>query len=190
MNIIIDAYNVLHSVYDAREIGAAQRKQFINQLNAYAKRKGHTVVVVFDAGPCTWPMKETDRHITIIYSGSERTADEAIMRYIQEHKGRAMLLVSSDRELCQMAAAYEVESVKADEFYALLTQRQAPEKKRVAQEAVKLSATANEEVDQLMQQAMRMPIKPDDMQDTLHRTPSAKKETKKERRRKQKINKL
>lgn len=154
MKIIIDAYNVLHQVIKGDHIAENDRKRFINQLSAYAKKRGHDIIVVFDAGPFLFPVSEQQKGITVKYSGPRESADDIILRYIKEHVGHSMLLVSSDRELCQAACYYDnIDVVDAQDFYDILTQNGT---KRAAvpkldMQAVKMG-DSSEKVDMLMRQ--------------------------------------
>lgn len=189
MKIIIDAYNVLHHVIKDEYIHEHERKHFINQLSAYAKKKGHQLVVVFDGGDTLFPMSIQQKGITVMYSGPKDTADDIILRYLKEHEGHSMLLVSSDRDLCSAAQYYDVESIEAKDFYDRLTERNSNSSKRQPIQAVKMG-NADREVDRLMQQA-DVHKKIDDMQDpTTDRQSPARTLSKKERKRMHKIKKL
>lgn len=189
MKIIVDAYNVLHQTTKDDYIHEHERKHFINQLSAYAKKKGHQLIAVFDGGPFLFPTSEQQKGITIKYSGPKDTADDIILRYIKEHEGHSMLLVSSDRELCDAAHYYDVEAVDAKDFYELLTEQGGSAPKKKTAQAIKMG-DADELVDSLMQQ-VRVHKKVDDMQDpTDDRQSPAYKPSKKERKRMHKIKKL
>ncbi len=189
MKILIDAYNVLHHASKDDYIHEHERKHFINQLSAYAKKKGHQVIVVFDGGPFLFPTSEQQKGITVKYSGPKDTADDIILRYIKEHEGQSMLLVSSDRELCDAAYYYQVEAIDAQDFYDLLTEQSDYTPKKRQAQAIKMG-DANELVDSLMQQA-QVHKKIDDMQDPSDdRKSSSRKPSKKERKRMHKIKKL
>ncbi len=189
MKIIVDAYNVLHHTTKDDYIHEHERKHFINQLSAYAKKKGHQLIAVFDGGPFLFPTSEQQKGITIKYSGPNDTADDIILRYIKEHEGHSMLLVSSDRDLCDAAHYYDVEAVNAQDFYDLLTEQRSSAPEKQTAQAIKMG-DADEVVDSLMQQ-VRVHKKVDDMQDpTDDRQSPARKSSKKERKRMHKIKKL
>ncbi len=189
MKVIVDAYNVLHTMVKTDRINENERKHFINLLSAYAKRKKNEVIVVFDAGPFLFPSTEQQKGIVVKYSGPNDTADDIILRYIKNHHGQSMVLVSSDRELTSAARYYEVESIKSRDFYALLVEHKT-EKTKDRGNAIKIADDSHELVDALMQQT-KVPTKIDDMQSPVgDRRSPAEKLSKKERKRMQKIKKL
>src|SRR3989338_7567717 len=57
MIIIIDGYNLLRLVHGS-ECNDAQRRAFVNFMGRYMKKRLHKLVIVFDAGPCTYPRSE------------------------------------------------------------------------------------------------------------------------------------
>ena len=190
MKVIVDAYNVLHQM-NKKQISDAERKHFINLLSAYAKRKRLALVAVFDSGPFLFPSSEEQKGITIKYSGPNASADDIIVRIMQQCQGQGMVLVSSDRELRDAAKKYGAESIPSQEFIVLLSERE-PEAKRISShEAVKLAPSVDELVDLLMYQT-KVPIKSADIapDESKERRAPAHKESKKERLRSQKIKKL
>lgn len=191
MKVIVDAYNVLHQM-NKKQISDAERRHFINLLSAYAKRKRLEVIAVFDAGPFLFPSSEEQKGITIKYSGPNSSADDIIVRIMQQCQGQGMVLVSSDRELRDAAKKYHAESIPSPEFIVRLLERE-PENKAVAesQQAVKIHANSDAFVDLLMQQT-RVPVKTADAvpEESKERRAPAHKESKKERLRSHKIKKL
>src|SRR5579863_9041291 len=100
MIIVVDAYNLLRSVPPYKKtITDRERVAFIAQLSAYGRRKGHKIVIVFDGGPYEWPHKENGKTVQIVYSGIHESADDYIKEYVDAHKAKDLLLVSSDSEL-------------------------------------------------------------------------------------------
>lgn len=190
MKVIVDAYNVLHQMNKA-QISESERKHFINLLSAYAKRKRLEVIAVFDAGPFLFPSTEEQKGITIKYSGPRASADDIIVRIMQQCQGQGMVLASSDRELRDAAKKYGAESIPAPEFIVRLLERE-PEAKGVgSHQAVKITPDADGLVDRLMQQT-KVPAKTADAlpEESEARRAPAHKESKKERLRSQKIKKL
>ena len=158
MIILIDAYNVLKNVEKGDFISDAQRRSFIKKCAVYQKIRSHKkIMVVFDGGPCSWPSQEKIRGISVVYSGTERTADEYIQSFLKEHKSKAqnIILVSSDRELARSASDYNITSIDAHEFYKLM--QEAIESPKVIKEsskkAVKTAQDSTPELDALMEQA-------------------------------------
>ena len=190
MKVIVDAYNVLHQM-NKKNLSDAERKHFINLLSSYAKRKRLQVIAVFDGGPFLFPSSEEQKGITLKYSGPNASADDLIVRIMQQCQGQGMILVSSDRELRDAAKKYHAESIPSPEFIIRLQERE-PEKKVVtSQQAVKINPSSDELIDLLMQQT-RVPTKVADAEpgELKERRAPAHKESKKERLRSHKIKKL
>ena len=84
MIIVLDAYNLLRAIPPYKKtISQKERAQFIAQLSAYARSKGHKVIIVFDGGPHEWPFKENMKFVQVVYSGMHESADEYIKEYIE-----------------------------------------------------------------------------------------------------------
>ncbi|HEX4068463.1 MAG TPA: NYN domain-containing protein [Candidatus Babeliales bacterium] len=123
MIIVVDAYNLLRSVPPYKKtITDKERMQFIAQLSAYARRKGHKIVIVFDGGPHEWPFKENRKAVIIVYSGIHETADDYIKEYIEAHRTQDLLLVSSDSELNRWADHLQIPSIDSTSFSHLMQQ--------------------------------------------------------------------
>ncbi len=120
MIIVIDGYNVMKQVVGAGYVHEAQRRAFISLLAVYGQKKGHKIVVVFDGGESSWPHKEVVSGVTIIYSGTQDSADTYIMHYIDDHASKELLLVSSDNELNYFATRHAIVSIGSQEFYFLV----------------------------------------------------------------------
>ena len=69
MIILIDAYNVIKTVYRAAHVAPGDIEQFISLLNTYAKKSGHRLHVVFDGfGPESMRVAP-HASVTLHYSG-------------------------------------------------------------------------------------------------------------------------
>lgn len=189
MKVIVDAYNILHAMYE-KQVSDAQRKHFINILSAYAKRKRLEVIVVFDAGPFLFPATEIQKNIVVKYSGPHASADDIIIRYMHECRGQGMVLVSSDRALRDAAKQVHAESLSAQEFIVRLNEREQPVR-ATTEKAVKMQSTAHDIVDALMHQA-KVTVKSIDKDEDVvqDRRGSAHKESKQDRVRSHKLKKL
>jgi predicted RNA-binding protein with PIN domain len=123
MIIVVDAYNLLRSVPPYKKtITDKERTQFIAQLSAYGRRKGHKIVIVFDGGPHEWPFKENMKIVTVVYSGIHESADDYIKEYIDAHHTQDLLLVSSDSELNHWADRLNIPSIDSPTFSHLVYQ--------------------------------------------------------------------
>lgn len=163
----MDAYNLLRSVPPYKKtITDKERAQFIVQLGVYGRRKRHKMVIVFDGGPHEWPFRENGKIVTIVYSGMHESADDYIKEYVEAHRSKDLLLVSSDAELNRWAARHNIPSIDSTGFYQLLHQElsvtEAVSGKQ--SEAVKLVRDDATDIDALMMEASKsVPIKSEDI---------------------------
>lgn len=166
MIIIIDGYNVLKQVHHIVQVPESVRAQFIKQLGAYAKYKGHKITLVFDGGSYEWPHKESIHGVYVIYSGHKETADEYIKRYVKSFKQNDLLLVSTDRALGRAAHILGVQSIDAADFYAILqdtTRSIAPTRIPKQGKAVKMGDQKLAELDALMEEMNKVETKTEDL---------------------------
>lgn len=192
MLIVIDGYNLLKQVLRETMISEFRREQFIKQLSAYAAKKSHKIIVVFDAGPFSRSTKERMHGIYVVYSGTRETADDYIRDYVEAHKSEDLLLVTSDRELRRHAAARSVESIESIQFYAMVQEaikKQAAQKGLTVQ-TIKTSQDADHELDALMSTMDFVPQKREDVLPNKSRESDGQQLSKKERHLLKKIKKL
>ena len=104
MIIIIDGYNLLNLIHGPN-VSEMQRSACINLLGRYIKKRQHKMIIVFDAGPCIYPMQEKQHGVTVIYSGSYQSADDSIIKFVQENHQKELLVISADRELLGQVVA-------------------------------------------------------------------------------------
>jgi len=192
MIIVIDGYNVLKHADSDRKIGPQERRQFIQMLSRYHHRKKHTIVLVFDGGPCTWPSKEVIAKVKVIYSGSRKTADTVIMDYIKDHYAKDLLLVSSDNELIRFAEKFEAVSIGSEEFYYLMQEAlRSPFEPEVTEDVHVEIDESIEDLDELMQAgSSSVPVKAEDVQHSGKSHSSMRKSSKQERALLKKLQKL
>lgn len=165
MIIIVDAYNLLRATPPYKKtITDKERAQFIARLSSYGRNKGHKIVIVFDGGPHEWPFKENMKIAQVVYSGIHETADDYIKEYIEKHKAKDLLLVSSDAELNRYAEHHTIPSIDSSTFAYLLREELIAKKESGAQQQDKIiklsqdkefSDTAQEMLDKLMTQASK-----------------------------------
>ena len=118
MIILIDGYNLLKSVVNNTIVDGVVRKRFIVSLERYNKKKKFQIVVVFDGWPDELSGYDRSDGVEVIYA--QGSADEWIKNKLIEYKNHEMLLVSSDRELCQAAQCMAVPSIGSLEFYSVV----------------------------------------------------------------------
>lgn len=194
MIIVIDGYNVLKQLI-SRDVTDAERKQFIAQLGKYARYKKHKIILVFDGGPYEWPHKERISGIKVIYSGIHESADDYIMRYLDDHRSRDLLLVSSDHELNVWSSRLEIPSMDSSDFYGLLQEAlrvDVSDQEALGGEVVKITDQESE-LDEIMQEASKVvPIKAEDVVASVKhdRSSPARKQSKKDRKLMKKLKKL
>lgn len=191
MIIVIDGYNLLKSIMPSEDITDYGRRQFLSTLGRYARRKNHTLVVMFDGGSAEWPSVQKMFGMKVIYSGYRESADELIMHYINDYHTKDLLVVSSDHEINLYASDHDVPSIGSEDFYYLV------------QQAVAVSTSADEEeihilddlddaqdLDALMEQASK--IVPHKAEDTLpsHMRERALRASKRDRKLMEKLKKL
>lgn len=194
MILLIDGYNVIKQALIKSRITNIEREQFIKQLSKYHKVSGHKIELVFDGGSYEWPAREKLFNVYLIYSGYNETADHYIKRYLKKHRALDILLVSSDRDICNCAMKLGLECIDSREFYKIMLQRL---RKNGSQEfakqrkAKRLTESENEEFDVLMQEASKVvEYKVDDFIAANQRESKAHTLSKKERKKRKKIEKL
>jgi predicted RNA-binding protein with PIN domain len=176
MNIIIDGYNVLKTVYGVQFITEQQRKDFIGMLAAYGNKKRHQMYVIFDGeGPYRSP--PTAKALTVMYAGVKTTADEVILSLLTENRGDTTLLVSNDRVLVKAAHKQGNAVIDAELFYThvaqsvegMVTAAANAVQAKAAVKAVKVKGhDSSAEVDALMEQVN--PVKKEDGEVVASRT--------------------
>lgn len=158
MIIVIDAYNLLKQLF-RRQITQKERGWFESFAAEYARKKQHTLYLVFDGGPFTRPTAERTGSVIIVYSGTKETADDVIKAYIDERTVAEMLLVTTDRQLNRYASQQGIPSLDSLDFYALMkeTAKKEVSSKKTPSKAHKVSERESPELDLLMEQGASMP---------------------------------
>ncbi len=121
MEIIIDGYNVIGS--DAGLTGNLERKRntLVQQLIDYHKNKGHGLTVVFDG----WrsgsidEVEQTREGICIVYSRLGEKADSVIIRRARK-QSTGCVVVTSDREVRKAVERFGAVALYAGEFRDML----------------------------------------------------------------------
>lgn len=192
MQLVIDGYNLLKKIKHSTHISDKDRQNFIRKLNHYGHQKKLSIILVFDAGPFNWPLRERVSPILeVVYSGTQESADDYIMRYIELHKNLDMLLITSDRELVTHARHNGILSMDSYEFSEFLTTHESPIRPQVSQgqKAHKIAQSNNKEFDLLMERLVVLNQKKD-TEDYNTREKSKHTLSKAERRIAKKIKKL
>ncbi len=110
-DILVDGYNVINrdatfQAMRAKSLAAA-RQLLIDQLVSRYRHTPHQVIIVFD-GKGTSEQTVQDRHVRIIYSRIDETADSVIARLAVSARaqGREVELYSDDSEVRQSVAKH------------------------------------------------------------------------------------
>lgn len=121
VNLVIDGYNLIRqsAKFRAQEELALEigREALLEELRQYKRVVGHRITVVFDgtSRPELSEERLQQRGVRVIYSGSGKTADSVIKRLCRE-RGRGLLLVTSDRELASYAENCGAVALKSEDF--------------------------------------------------------------------------
>jgi predicted RNA-binding protein with PIN domain len=155
MNIIIDGYNVLKLALKKDFVTEAERSTFIKRLATYAKKKRHSLTVVFDGGNTARPLIEKDHGIVIVYSGDYMSADDYLIDYFQTQRALDPLLITSDNGVRKAAYRVGLDSLPSDDFYRLVMYELGVEQERCldAGPIIKITESKQEDVDTLMHEA-------------------------------------
>ncbi len=123
LHIIIDGYNLIRqsaslSRLDGQDI-LLGREALVDRLAAYRKIKHHPVTVVFDgqSSPVFSQQRQRQKGISIRFSPKGTSADEIIKRMAAREREKA-LVVSSDRDIIDYAAACGAATISAQQFEA------------------------------------------------------------------------
>ena len=192
MIVIIDGYNLIKQVLGSARISHAQRDQFVTELVVYLRKKQLEGVIVFDGGSFSYPYTIKHGGTQIIFSGYKEKADALIMRFVDEHAGQDVLVVSSDREIRNHAHAHGKETLGADDFYYRYVKKVDQKPRSVMTDLYKFAVDAPQELDELMREAtITIEKKEEDVgADRVYRQRSAQRTSKKERKQQRVLKKL
>lgn len=100
LHLIIDGYNVTKGGYPSLTL-ETQRKRLLGGLGALVAQNRVEVTCVFDGAELTTPPPvAAPRGVRVLFSDPGETADDMIRRLVRaEPQGRALVVVSSDREI-------------------------------------------------------------------------------------------
>jgi predicted RNA-binding protein with PIN domain len=121
MVLLIDGYNLLRNIFHKQKGKLdKQRKDLIQQLSYYKKKKNLEIVLVFDGGLFNHATREIRGGVAVIFSGQHSNADDWIYKYVNKNKEKEILLVTQDRELINRCGKHNVDSLDVADFYKLL----------------------------------------------------------------------
>jgi Predicted RNA-binding protein containing a PIN domain len=167
MILLIDGYNLLKNMITISQVSDQERKKFLEMLGLYAKRKHHNLIIVFDGGPYEWPRKERFMDMQVIYSGTKQSADELIMHYMDDHKTKEIILISSDHEINLFASQLDIPSLGSSEFGVLLKESRVYTDRQPETPLISYKKE-NHDLDIIMQEGSRhIPVKDEDRKHTI-----------------------
>lgn len=113
-HLVVDGYNVTKSGYPALPL-SEQRARLLTGLGALAAQSGAEVTCVFDGADLAEPaLVAAPRGVRVRFSRQGETADEVIRRLVRaEPTGRALVVVSSDREVMEGVRRFGARPVPA-----------------------------------------------------------------------------
>ena len=127
MLLIIDAYNLLKFIVKSPHVSKAQHTKFINNLAAYALLKKLDMLIIFDGGDTYKSEKLSYKGLSIIYAGQKTSADDYIKSYVEDKKTKTdLLIVSSDKNLCDTVVSLGASTIEVAFFSRLLQEIVAP----------------------------------------------------------------
>lgn len=127
---IIDGYNLLKSpaFHTPGNLSLeARRDHLIRRLKSYAGSKRCRVIVVFDNSVQSKQISTgvESKTISVKFTKPSREADDLIKELIRkEEQARNLIVVSSDREICNSAKDHGIRSLSSEEFCNLMHGRE------------------------------------------------------------------
>jgi predicted RNA-binding protein with PIN domain len=105
-HLVVDGYNVTKTGYPTMPLDK-QRLRLLGGLAGLAAQSGAEVTCVFDGAELAAPvLLAPPRGVRVLFSKPGQTADELIRQLVRaEPPGRAVVVVSSDREVADGCAA-------------------------------------------------------------------------------------
>jgi uncharacterized protein len=121
-HLIIDGYNLLGLTGRLSARLERAREELLRTLASYRHRTGHPLTVVFDGWQQGQPMEQQEHRagVEVIYSKRGEKADQVIQRLVREY-GTDCAVVSSDREIVNVARSHRAFVMGAQEFAAKLS---------------------------------------------------------------------
>lgn len=119
MPYIIDGNNLIGSSPDISLEDSNSRKEIVAIVKKFQKKKNSKIIVVFDGEPDNFTSEENPTEkIVIKYPPIGDSADDEIKRILEGYTYfRDVILVTSDRELKNVAKKKGVKVINSIEFY-------------------------------------------------------------------------
>ena len=115
--IIIDGYNFIGKQRGLLGDIERKREELIRTLSQYRKTRGFSITVVFDGWGSGWDTQHGDirEGVRVVFSQQGEKADDVICRMAGE-LGERCLVVSSDREIQRSVHAAGGVTIEVEEF--------------------------------------------------------------------------
>ena len=120
-HLVVDGYNLTMGAWPSMPL-EAQRSRLVQRLGALAARTGAEVTCVFDGADVSVPPPVTPAQgVRVLFSRYGQSADDLIRRLVvAEPEGRAVIVVSSDREVADSARTNRARPVDSAVLVPLL----------------------------------------------------------------------
>ena len=162
MVIVIDAYNYIKHVSATSFVPESEIIDWIDRFKEYADKRHNQVILVFDAGPGDYKSSDRFGDVIVMYSGQMQSADDVIKDWLSDRRGQDILLVTSDREICDYANRIDIVSVGSQDFYRIFEHVMGQEEEYEQQVAQAIHKTTEQELeglDKLMEVGSRNLVK-------------------------------
>jgi predicted RNA-binding protein with PIN domain len=118
MKWLIDGHNLIGQMPGLSLSDPDDENKLLEYLRQYRARTGHTLTVVFDAGPDYHVAEKRQQGgITVQYAPHGQTADRIIIGRLRRVKNpQEVMVVTSDRAVQQAARQVRVRVISAEEF--------------------------------------------------------------------------
>ena len=146
MQWLIDGHNLIGKMPNLRLDDPHDEEKLLEILRQYRARTGDILTVVFDAGHSYQVAKTQKRGgITIQFAPHGRTADQIIMRRLQQVKNpQAVKVVTSDRAIQQAARHAGVRVVASPEFAQTLLSSSTPSEATASEKQSDIQLSSDE----------------------------------------------
>jgi predicted RNA-binding protein with PIN domain len=147
MPLLIDGHNLIGQTSDLRLDDPDDEAKLVARLRTYCARENKRAIVVFDHGlPGGWSEVLSGAGVKVVFASAGRDADSILRERIRNARDpRALMVISSDREVVAAAKAGKVRVTRAEVFAARLG---APARTAESEQGPQLSP---EEVEEWMQ---------------------------------------
>jgi predicted RNA-binding protein with PIN domain len=126
MKWLIDGHNLIGQMPNIRLDDPHDEEKLLGYLRSFRARTGHSLTVVFDAGPTYQTGSNQKRGgITVQFVPSGQIADQILVRRIRKVKNpQEVMVVTSDQAVAQIARQAGIRVTPSGEFARQLLQMQ------------------------------------------------------------------